>query len=115
MLLLASKCAAHFLTFSQTQQVKSDEFLLRAVIGSVNYRTGGNVNDALHGWLNYQIEHHMWPGMSMLAYQRVAPKVKAVCEKHGVPYVQHNVFYRLWKTMEIGVGLKNMKVWENGD
>jgi hypothetical protein len=35
-----------------------------------------------------QIEHHLWPDMSMLAYQRVAPKVKACCEKYGVPYVQ---------------------------
>ena len=38
------------------RQVKSDDFYLRAVIGSANFRTGGNVNDFLHGWLNYQIE-----------------------------------------------------------
>ena len=71
--------------------------------------------DYVHGWLNYQIEHHMWPDMSMLAYQRAAPKVKALCAKYGVPYVQENVFERLRKTLQIGVGTRNMLVWENGD
>jgi len=101
--------------FKTPVKVKSDEFYLRAVIGSVNFRTGSNANDYMHGWLNYQIEHHMWPDMSMLAYQKAAPRVKAVCEKYGVPYVQENVFKRLWKTLQIGVGTKSMLVWENGD
>ena len=69
----------------------------------------------MHGWLNYQIEHHMFADMSMLSYQRMAPEMKALCEKYGVPYVQENVFTRLRKTLQIGVGSKNMKVWENGD
>jgi hypothetical protein len=29
--------------------------------------------------------------------------------------VQENVFTRLRKTLQIGVGSRNMKVWENGD
>jgi len=101
--------------FKTPVKVKSDEFYLRAVIGSVNFKTGGNVNDFMHGWLNYQIEHHMFADMSMLSYQRMAPEMKALCEKYGVPYVQENVFTRLRKTLQIGVGSKNMKVWENGD
>ncbi len=36
-------------------QPRSDEFYLRAVIGSANFRTGGDFNDFVHGWLNYQI------------------------------------------------------------
>jgi hypothetical protein len=36
-------------------QVKSDEFYLRAVIGSCNFKTGGDANDMVHGWLNYQV------------------------------------------------------------
>jgi hypothetical protein len=31
--------------------------------------TGSDANDFLHGWLNYQIEHHMFPDLSMLSYQ----------------------------------------------
>ncbi|MFN4152891.1 MAG: fatty acid desaturase family protein, partial [Candidatus Sericytochromatia bacterium] len=37
----------------------SAEFFVRQVSGSVNYKTGGDFNDFLHGWLNYQIEHHI--------------------------------------------------------
>ena len=100
--------------FETPVKVKSDEFYLRAVIGSANFRTGGDANDFMHGWLNYQIEHHMFPDLSMLSYQRMAPEIRAICHKHGVPYVQENVFKRVWRTAEIGVGLKNMKVWEKG-
>ena len=100
--------------FETPVKVKSDEFYLRAVIGSVNFNTGSDANDFLHGWLNYQIEHHMFPDLSMLSYQRMAPEIKAICEKHGVPYVQENVFKRVWRTTQIGVGLRDMKVWEKG-
>jgi hypothetical protein len=30
----------------------------------------------------------MFADMSMLSYQRMAPEIKAICEKHGVPYIQ---------------------------
>ena len=30
----------------------------------------------------------LWPNASMLTYQRAQPLVKALCAKHGVPYVQ---------------------------
>jgi hypothetical protein len=95
-------------------KVKSDEFYLRAVIGSANFDTGSDANDFVHGWLNYQIEHHMFPDLSMLSYQRMAPEIKAICEKHGVPYVQENVLKRVWRTIQIGVGTRSMLVWEKG-
>ena len=101
--------------FKTPVKVKTDDFYLRAVIGSANFRTGGDVNDFLHGWLNYQIEHHMFADMTMLSYQRMAPEVKAICEKHGVPYVQESVFERLRKTLQIGVGSRDMLVYEHGD
>ena len=81
---------------------------LRQVLGSVNFRTGGDVNDFLHGWLNYQIEHHVWPDLSMLQYQQVQPAVKALCEAHSVPYAQENVFMRLKKTLAIMTGHASM-------
>ena len=47
----------------------------------------------------------------MLQYQKAAPKLKAICEKHGVPYVQENVFVRLQKTVDIMVGKATMRVF----
>ena len=63
----------------------------------------------MHGYLNYQIEHHMWPSLSMLSYKKGQPLVKAICKKHGVPYVQENVFARLKKTVDIMTGSSSMK------
>lgn len=86
-----------------------EDFLLRQIIGSVNYTTGGDLNDFMHGWLNYQIEHHLWPDMSMRQYQRAQPRLKALCEKHGVPYIQEPVTTRLRRTLEVMVGKADMK------
>jgi len=95
--------------FDNSVVPKSGSFFMRQVITSVNFRTGGDVNDFLHGWLNYQIEHHLWPQLSMLSYQRAAPEVKKICAKHGVPYVQQNVFRRLKATADIMVGATSMR------
>lgn len=110
---------------------KTPEFYLRAVISSVNYRTAdttpdikkrgapagpiGNTNDFMHGWLNYQIEHHMFPDLSMLSYQKAKPIVKDACERYGIPYVQESVWKRLNQTANIMVGKVSMKQWERGD
>merc|ERR1712118_337490 len=95
---------------------RSPSFYLRQIVSSVNFTTGGAeggfVADAIdfcHGWLNYQIEHHLWPDLSMRSYQKAQPLVRALCKKHGVPYVQHSVFYRLHKTVEIIVGNSSMR------
>ncbi len=85
------------------------DFQLRQILGSANYRCGGDLNDYLHGWLNYQIEHHVWPDMSMLQYQRAQPRLKALCEEHGIPYVQESIWTRLRKTADIMVGAASMK------
>lgn len=58
---------------------------------------------------DYQIEHHMWPNLSMLSYQKSAPLVQEICSRHGVPYIKQSVFIRLKKTVDIMVGNTNMK------
>ncbi|MCO4745880.1 MAG: fatty acid desaturase [Proteobacteria bacterium] len=84
------------------------EFYRRQVLGSTNFPTGGDLNDFLHGWLNYQIEHHLFPDLPMRQYQRIQPEVKAICEKHGLPYVQQSVWRRLKKTLDVAVGKRSM-------
>ena len=42
----------------------------------------------------------VWPDLSMLSYQKAAPLLRAICAKHGVPYVQENVFLRLMKACD---------------
>jgi len=87
----------------------SGSFFLRQVLASVDFWTGSDINDFLHGYLNYQIEHHMWPNLSMLSYKRSQPLVKEICRKHGVPYVQENVFSRVIQTVNIMTGKSSMR------
>ena len=87
----------------------SGSFFLRQVIASVDFRMGTDTIDFLHGFLNYQIEHHLWPNLSMLSYQRSAPLVREICDKYGVPYIQENVFLRTKKTVDIMVGNTSMR------
>lgn len=84
------------------------EFYLRQILGSVNYPTGTDFNDFFYGWLNYQIEHHLWPDIPLSQYQYVQPLVVEVCKKHGIPYHQDSVFKRLAKAANIMVGRTSM-------
>lgn len=89
-----------------------NERFLRQVIGSANYTTGNDFIDYMHFWLNYQIEHHIYPDLPMLKYQQFQPQIKAICEKYGVPYLQEDVFTRFKKMLDITVGKTSMKVAE---
>lgn len=94
---------------------KSDEWLLRQCISSANYTAGNDAIDYLQGWLNYQIEHHLFPDLSAYEYQRIHHQVRDVCYKYGVPYVCENVFLRLWKTVKIMTGDENIPYYEGSE
>ena len=88
---------------------KSGTFYLRQVISSANFSCGTDLIDFMHGFLNYQVEHHLWPDLSMKSYQKAQPLIEALCKKHGVPYVKENVFKRLWLLVKIMVGTDSMR------
>lgn len=86
------------------------EFYLRQIIGTVNYKTGANHIDFFHGWLNYQVEHHLFPALPLNHYQEMQPIVKQICEKHNLPYRQESVFKRLRITLDLMVGKSSLLV-----
>merc|ERR1712070_1271138 len=125
--IVTNHCGRDLYRFDTQVMPKSAEFYLRAVIGSANFRTAyttpgrpegkpagwlGEINDFLHGYLNYQIEHHMFPELSMKSYQKAMPLVKESCERYGIPYVQESVWIRLKRTIDIMVGKEDMLQWE---
>jgi fatty acid desaturase len=59
---------------------RSGEFYLRQIIGSANYTSGSDLTDYLQGFLNFQIEHHLFPNLTLLSYRRAMPKVKQICK-----------------------------------
>ncbi len=80
------------------------EFYLRQIMGSVNYNTGSDCVDFLHGFLNYQIEHHLFPNMPLSYYQKMQPIVKEICQKHNLEYRQESIFKRIGMTIDLMVG-----------
>jgi len=85
----------------KTKCPNKKEFILRATIGSVNYNYGNYIIDFLHSYLNYQIEHHMFPKLSPLEYTLIAPKIKETCNKYKIPYIQENIFKRVFKLYQV--------------
>lgn len=88
----------------ETPHKTQGEFYLRQIMGSVNYKTGTNPIDFMHGWLNYQIEHHLFPNLPLSQYQKMQPIVKEICTKHNLEYRQESVFKRVYMTVELMVG-----------
>ena len=80
------------------------EYYLRQIMGSVNYNTGSDLIDFGHGFLNYQIEHHLFPNMPHSFYQKMQPIVKDICKKHNLEYRQESVFKRILMTVDLMVG-----------
>ena len=108
-IVIAPNHAADDLYRFETPARNRREFFLRQIIGSVNYRTGTDLLDWPQMWLNYQIEHHIWPDMTMLQYRKAQPKVKEICERYGVPHAEENVFQRAKRMWDVATGRKRMR------
>ncbi len=61
------------------------QWYLRQVLGSSNLR-GGRLFHLMTGNLSHQIEHHLFPDLPARRYGQLAPQVRAICQRHGVPY-----------------------------
>jgi fatty acid desaturase len=65
----------------------AEDYLRKQVATSRNVRGGWFVDIALGG-LNYQIEHHLFPGMPSPNLRKAQPIVLNYCAEIGVPYEQ---------------------------
>jgi hypothetical protein len=48
----------------------------------------------------------------MRQYTRIQPQVKALCERHGIPYRQESVFRRFGRMLDVAVGRTSMRELE---
>ena len=42
--------------------------------------------DGMSGNLSHQIEHHLFPDLPSNRYAEIAPRIRALCERFGLPY-----------------------------
>jgi linoleoyl-CoA desaturase len=61
------------------------QWYVRQMLGSANL-SGGKTFHLMTGNLSHQIEHHLFPDMPSNRYAEIAPRVKDICERYGLPY-----------------------------
>lgn len=93
-LIIAPSHTADDLKLQEDHFKGREGFMKQQLESTCNYNTGGFWKDYFHGYLNYQIEHHLFPTMTMLQYTKIQPKLKELC---GNKYIQESVFIRLRK------------------
>jgi len=74
-------------TFSQ-EEVESETkgaWYVRQLVGAANI-DGSPLFHVASGNLSYQVEHHLYPDMPSTRYNEIAPKVRDVCKRYGLPY-----------------------------
>lgn len=57
----------------------------RQILGSANI-AGGRWFHILSGNLSFQIEHHLFPDLPAHRYSEIAPEVRDICRRYGIPY-----------------------------
>jgi linoleoyl-CoA desaturase len=76
-------------TYTFTEEETKDEtrggWYVRQLIGAANI-DGGPLFHVLSGNLGYQVEHHLYPDMPSTRYGEIAPKVREICVRYGLPY-----------------------------
>jgi NADPH-dependent stearoyl-CoA 9-desaturase len=76
-------------TYSFVQEEVEGEsqggWYVRQMLGAANVE-GSPLFHVATGHLGYQVEHHLFPDLPCNRYAEIAPLVKDVCERHGLPY-----------------------------
>jgi fatty acid desaturase len=58
---------------------------VRQLTGAANIE-GSPLFHVASGNLGYQVEHHLFPDLPSTRYAEIAPQVKQICERYGLPY-----------------------------
>jgi NADPH-dependent stearoyl-CoA 9-desaturase len=74
-------------TFSEDEAADESRgaMYVRQLVGAANIE-GSPLFHVISGNLGYQVEHHLFPDMPSTRYGEIAPQVKEICERYGLPY-----------------------------
>jgi fatty acid desaturase len=76
---------AETFTEEQLEGETRGEWYVRQLLGSCNI-DGGHLLHLMSGNLSHQIEHHLFPDLPSNRYAQIAPQIRALCERFGLPY-----------------------------
>jgi NADPH-dependent stearoyl-CoA 9-desaturase len=76
-------------TYTFSEEEVADEtrggWYVRQLLGAANI-DGGPLFHLLAGNLSFQVEHHLFPDMPSSRYAEIAPRVRDICRRYGLPY-----------------------------
>jgi fatty acid desaturase len=74
-------------TFSEQEVAEETRggWYVRQLLGSANI-DGSPLFHLLSGNLSFQVEHHLYPDMPSSRYAEIAPRVRDICQRYGLPY-----------------------------
>jgi NADPH-dependent stearoyl-CoA 9-desaturase len=74
-------------TFSEDEVADESKgaWYVRQLIGAANI-DGSPLFHVISGNLGYQVEHHLYPDMPSSRYGEIAPQVRQICKRYGLPY-----------------------------
>ena len=76
-------------TYTFAEEEVADEtrggWYVRQLLGAANIE-GSPLFHLLSGNLSFQVEHHLFPDMPSSRYAEIAPQVRDICRRYGLPY-----------------------------
>jgi fatty acid desaturase len=85
-------------TYTFSEEEVADEskggWYVRQLLGAANI-DGSPLFHVISGNLGYQVEHHLFPDMPSSRYGEIAPRVRQICKRYGLPY-NTGPFSRQW-------------------
>ena len=89
---------AYTFTEAEIEGETRGRWYLRQLLGAANI-DGSSTFHLMSGNLSFQVEHHLYPDMPSSRYQEIAPRVKDICERYGLPY-NTGPFGKQWLTVQ---------------
>jgi len=78
---------------------QQEDWVRSAILRTTNIKHNFLVNWVM-GYLNLQIEHHLFPNMPQFRHPLVADRIKALCRKHGLQYDERGYWEILFTTFK---------------
>ena len=82
--------------YAPGQKVVPKSWIVTQIESSVDYAHDAPLTTWWCGALNYQIEHHLFPGISQYHYPALAPIVKEFCKENNIRYNYEPTFVAAW-------------------
>ena len=81
-----------------SRHLKQSDYLGSQTAATINYKTG-RLGKLICSGLQYQIEHHLFPGIPYVHLPRTSQIVERFCETEGLWYRQYGWDRAIWKSL----------------